>query len=165
MHIRQERPEDAQEIHLLTEAAFKETPYGVQNEARIVHALRSAGGLTLSLVAIEDGEIIGHAAFSPVKINGASSEWYGLGPVSVRPDRQRRGTGQALFRDGLQGLRSLQAAGCVVLGDPAYYGRFGFRSDPELTYGNVPPEYFQRLAFTTYVPRGEVSYHPGFDVL
>jgi putative acetyltransferase len=165
MHIRQERREDAREIHLLTEAAFKDAPHSGQNEARIVQALRSAGALTLSLVAIEDGEIIGHVAFSPVTINGASGDWYGLGPVSVRPDRQKRGIGQALIRDGLQGLLSLQAAGCVVLGDPAYYGRFGFRSDPELTYGNVPPAYFQRLTFTTDVPKGEVSYHPGFDVL
>jgi putative acetyltransferase len=57
----------------------------------------------------------------------------------------------------------MNAQGCVVLGDPVYYGRFGFVSDPNLRYGNVPPEYFQRLAFRNAVPKGEVSFHPGFD--
>jgi putative acetyltransferase len=57
----------------------------------------------------------------------------------------------------------MNAQGCVVLGDPLYYGRFGFISDPNLRYGNVPPEYFQRLAFSDEVPRGEVLFHPGFD--
>jgi putative acetyltransferase len=137
--------------------------YSSQTEKAIVDALRSAGALTLSLIAIEDGKIIGHVAFSPVTINGKTNGWYGLGPVSVWPNQQGRGIGQALIREGLNNLRDMNAQGCVVLGDPGYYSRFGFVSDPGLRYGDVPPEYFQRLGFTEIVPKGEVVFHPGFD--
>ena len=164
MHIRQERPEDAATIRVLTDAAFKGMPYSNQTEAKIIDALRAAGALTISLVAIQDGETVGHVAFSPVRIDGAAGDWYGLGPVSVRPDHQQRGIGQALIRDGLHRLQSMSAAGCVLLGDPAYYGRVGFESDPDLYYGDVPPGYFQRLTLNGSPPKGEVSFHPGFDV-
>ena len=133
-----------------------------QTEADIVEALRSDGALTVSLVAIQDDEIIGHVAFSPVVIVAAAGDWYGLGPVSVRPDRQGRGVGQALVRAGLERLGSLGAAGCVVLGDPDYYRRFGFESDPALYYGEAPASYFQRLILRGPAPRGEVLYHSGF---
>jgi putative acetyltransferase len=112
-------------------------PYGSQTEGAVVDALRSAGALILSLIAIEDGEIIGHVAFSPVAINGETNGWYGLGPVSVWPDRQGRGIGQALIRKGLDSLRDMNVQGCVVLGDPGYYSRFGFVSDPGLRYGGT----------------------------
>lgn len=163
MEIRSERPEDAIAIRAITDAAFKDMPHSDQTEAKIVDALRSSGALTLSLVAGQNGEIIGHAAFSPVRINGADLDWYGLGPVSVRPDQQRMGIGQLLIRAGLRQLQSIHAAGCVVLGDPTYYGRFGFESDPRLYYADAPAVYFQRLIFTGGAPVGEVSYHPAFD--
>lgn len=163
MEIRFEQPGDLVAIRALTSAAFQNAPHSSHTEAAIVDALRNAGALTLSLVAAEDGALVGHVAFSPVTINGETNGWHGLGPVSVRPDRQRQGIGQALIRTGLDQLRTMNAQGCVVLGDPVYYGRFGFVSDPYLRYGNVPPEYFQRLAFGNAVPKGEVSYHSGFD--
>jgi putative acetyltransferase len=164
MQIIQERPEDVATIRVVTDAAFKGMPHSSQTEAGIIDALRAAGALTISLVAIENGGIVGHIAFSPVRINAAAGDWYGLGPVSVRPDHQHRGIGQALIRDGLQRLQSMSAAGCVLLGDPAYYARFGFESDPDLRYGDAPPEYFQRLTLNGSPPKGEVSFHPGFDV-
>lgn len=163
MQIRPERPEDVETIRSLIVAAFREAPHSSQTEAAIVEALRAAGALTLSLVAVEVGAILGHVAFSPVTINGLSDGWHGLGPVSVRPDRQRAGIGQALIRAGLDHLRRMNSRGCVVLGDPGYYGRFGFTSDPDLRYGEIPPEYFQRLAFTNVLPRGAVAYHAAFD--
>jgi len=163
MQIRPERPEDIDTIRNLTAAAFKDMIYSSQTEAAIVDVLRSAGALTLSLVAIQENELVGHVAFSPVTINGEAKGWYGLGPVSVRPDRQRRGIGQALIRDGLNHLRRMDAQGCVVLGDPGYYSRFGFMSDPRLRYGDAPPEYFQCLGFTAAIPRGEVAYHSAFS--
>lgn len=163
MQIRPEHPDDIDTIRRLTTAAFKEMPYSSGTEAAIVDALRSAGALVLSIVAVQDGEIVGHVAFSPVSINGEAKGWYGLGPVSVWPARQGKGIGQALIRDGLSRLKAMNAQGCVVLGDPAYYGRFGFTSDPDLRYGDAPPEYFQRLAFTDAVPKGEVTFHAGFD--
>ena len=86
-----------------------------------------------------------------------------MGPVAVRPDRQRSGIGQALIRAGLERLRATGAQGCVVLGDPAYYVRFGFKSDPELRYGDAPAGYFQRLIFGGERSTGEVDYHPAFS--
>lgn len=162
MVIRPETAEDAAAIRALTAAAFKGLPHSSGTEAAIVDALRDAGALTLSLVAEEQGRIIGHVAFSPVTINGEAGRWFGLGPVSVEPAMQRRGIGQALIREGLERLRSAVAEGCVLLGDPAYYRRFGFVSDPKLRYGDVPPEYFQRLSFNGAEPEGEVAYHAGF---
>jgi putative acetyltransferase len=164
MKIRLEQPEDAAAIHALTTAAFKDAPYSDQTEARIVDALREAGALTLSLVAIEDGQIVGHAAFSPVRIDGRPGRWYGLGPVSVAPDRQREGIGSSLITDGLGRLRAMEAEGCVVFGNPGYYTRFGFASDPRLRYEDAPDGYFMRLVFIGPEPAGVVTYHAGFDV-
>src|ERR1700761_5292975 len=132
MQIRPERPEDARAISIVTEAAFKEAEHTSGTEARIVEALRAANALTVSLVAVEDDMIVGHVAFSPVSISDGSVGWFGLGPVSVTPPRQGQGIGQALVREGLGRLESAGAVGCVVLGDPDYYGRFGFEYDPDL---------------------------------
>jgi putative acetyltransferase len=163
VEIRLERPEDLSAIRTLTSSAFQNAPHSSGTESAIVDALRNAGALTISLVAVDEGVIVGHIAFSPVTINGAANGWYGLGPVSVLPDRQRSGIGQTLIRTGLEHLRRINAQGCVVLGEPAYYGRFGFVCDPNLLYSSAPPEYFQRLAFTGTLPKGEVSYHPCFN--
>ncbi|QRM30475.1 GNAT family N-acetyltransferase [Microvirga sp. VF16] len=163
MIVRPEMAEDAPAIRALTAAAFEGAPHSSGTEAAIVDALRDAGALTLSLVAETQGRIVGHVAFSPVTINGEAGRWFGLGPVSVEPAEQRRGIGQTLIREGLERLKALGAEGCVLLGDPAYYRRFGFVSDPKLRYGEVPPEYFQRLSFTGSEPEGEVAYHAGFD--
>lgn len=83
--------------------------------------------------------------------------------MSVAPARQRKGIGDALIRAGLARLEQQGAQGCVVLGDPRYYRRFGFVADPALRYAEVPPEYFQRLAFSGAAPAGVVTYHPAFD--
>ena len=163
MIIRTERDEDAPAIRVLTAAAFENAPHSSGTEAAIVDALRDAGALTLSLVAESEERIVGHVAFSPVTINGEAGRWFGLGPVSVDPTEQRRGTGQALIWDGLERRKAAGAEGCVLLGDPAYYRRFGLISDPKLRYGDVPPEYFQRLSFTGVEPEGEVAYHSGFN--
>lgn len=161
--IRPEKPDDAAQIRSLTTAAFAGAEHSDGTEAAIVDALRDASALTLSLVAEEGGEVIGHAAFSPVRIDAADCGWSGLGPVSVEPNRQGSGIGAALIREGLERLRQKGAQGCVVLGDPAYYSRFGFAGDPALTYPGVPAEYFQSLIFTGKPPCGEVTYHDGFN--
>ena len=164
MEIRAERPEDAEAIRQVTAAAFAPMPYSAGTEPRIVDALRDAGALTLSLVAEREGRVVGHIAFSPVLIDGQASGWYGLGPVSVAPALQRQGIGDALIREGLQRLKDLGAGGCVLLGDPGYYARFGFETDPRLTYAGGPAEDFQRLTLREPQPTGDVSYHPAFDV-
>lgn len=165
MQIRDERDEDAAAISRITAAAFATAPHSRGTEARIVETLRQAGALTLSLVATsDDGSIVGHIAFSPVRINGKPGRWYGLAPISVAPQMQRQGIGRALIREALARLAALDADGCALLGDPAYYGRFGFVSDPALTYGGEPSRYFQRLMLKGDPPKGDVSYHPAFDI-
>ncbi len=160
--LRPERPDDAAEIRRLTDAAFRDAPHGDGGEGALVDALRAASALTLSLVAEDGGALIGHVAFSPVTIAGAAGGWFGLGPVSVLPARQGEGIGGALIREGLARLKRDGGEGCVVLGDPAYYGRFGFRADGRLTLPGFPPHYFQSLCFGVEVPCGAVGYHPAF---
>ncbi|MBA8910851.1 GNAT family N-acetyltransferase [Aminobacter ciceronei] len=162
MYIRSERPADVDTIRALTRAAFADALHSSQTEAAIVDALRDAGALTLSLIAEDGGKILGHVAFSPVTVGGDAG-WYGLGPVSVWPDNQGKGIGQALIRLGLDALRGMGAKGCVLIGDPAYYSRFGFVADPAVTYDGLPPQYVQRLAFGDTVPGGEIVYHAGFE--
>jgi len=163
MQVRPERPEDASIIRALTTAAFEGRPFSDGTEAQVIDALRAAGALTLSLVATEGEDILGHVAFSPVTINGEAGDWYGLGPVSVWPDGQRQGMGQALIREGIRRLQARGAGGCVLLGDPAYYGRFGFEADPDLWCAGAPAGAFQRLILAGPRPRGEVRFHPAFD--
>jgi putative acetyltransferase len=163
MIIRDERTSDIDAIRAITTEAFMRMRYSSGTEAAIIDALRDADALSISLVAAKSDGIVGHIAFSPVTISGTLGKWYGLGPVSVRPDRQRNGIGGALIRTGLDRLKELEADGCVVVGNPRYYGRFGFASDPRLRYGAVPPEYFQRLAFNGTAPNGEVAFHVGFN--
>jgi putative acetyltransferase len=161
MLIRDEQPGDEDAIRQLVAAAFRDHPHSDQREHFLIDALRASSALTLSLVADEDGTPIGHIAFSPVKIGGVPQNWYGLGPVAVTPARQRSGIGQALVRAGLARLKST-AAGCVVLGDPAFYTRFGFKAHPQLTFAGAPPEYFLSLPFGPVVPAGTVEYHSSF---
>ena len=106
--------------------------------------------------------LVRHSQQSEAAIDGADYGWVGLGPVAVDPAMQRRGIGEALIRDGPTRVRSLGAAGCVVLGDPRDYARFGFAADLRLTYPGPPAAYFQSLAFDAADATGEVAYHPGF---
>lgn len=161
--IRLETSADAQAIEAVTACAFRNAPHTSHTEQHIVNALRRAGKLGISLVAEVDGSVIGHVAISPVSISDGVSGWFGLGPVSVLPQHQRRGVGSQLIREALRLLRDAGACGCVVLGEPAYYGRFGFRAEPNLVLAGVPPEYFQAVSFGSSKPRGTVMYHEAFN--
>jgi putative acetyltransferase len=160
--VRPERPGDESAIRQLIEAAFAGHPHSEGREASIVDHLRANRDLAQSLVADAECEIVGHVAFSPVAISDGSQGWFGLGPVSVKPNCQRKGIGSGLIREGLARLRRLGAAGCVVLGEPEYYGRFGFGHDAALAYSGPPPEYFLRLVWVGRVPAGEVRYAAAF---
>ena len=162
MIIRSETSLDIPEIQTLVANAFENAAHSDGTEGAIVEALRATGALTISLVAERDGVISGHIAFSPVEINGQSVDWYGLGPVAVKPDQQRQGVGTRLIEAGLDEIKALGARGCVVLGDPAYHGRFGFHPDTSLQFPGVPQEYFQRLAFSDDKRDGLVRYHSAF---
>lgn len=161
--IRDEHATDIAAIHALTAAAFLDAPHTSHTEQFIVDALRAAGVLTLSLVAVVDDDIVGHVAVSPVVVSDGSAGWFGLGPISVTPRLQRRGVGSLLMRAATERLRERDAAGCVLLGNPAYYGRFGFVATPELVLEGVPPEYFLALPFGPSSAHGRVTYHPAFD--
>lgn len=163
MLVRPETPADSPRIRELVTAAFKAVARSNQTEAAIVDALRRNDALTASLVVEHNGSIIGHVAFSPVAIDGRDVGWFGLGPVSVSGPHQRQGVGTALIEAGLTLLKQRGAAGCVVLGDPAYYSRFGFTSDHGLRLAGVPPRHFQSLAFSDAPARGEVTYHESFE--
>lgn len=121
--IRREIPEDIASIRYVNEQAFDQN-----GEAELVEKLRNRGVLTLSLVAVQDDEIVGHIAFSPVKVEAERSnfEAIALAPMAVLPAYQRRGVGSQLVRAGLEECRRLGHAMAVVLGHPDYYPRFGF---------------------------------------
>lgn len=160
--IREECAGDEVKIHALTEAAFRDMPFSTGDEQHLVDTLRSDGELALSLVAVISDRIVGHIAFSRVTIAGGSPDWNDLGPVSVRPEFQRKGIGSALVRQGIENLRGRGANGVVHLGSPQYYFRFGFVHDPKLQYPGPPPEYFQRLVLAGDPPTGKVSYPAAF---
>lgn len=162
--IRAERPGDEDVIHELTQAAFAPMSYSSGTEGAIIRALRASGELTLSLVAEENGEIIGHVAFSPVTIDGHYDDWFGLGPISVRADRQRQGIGHRLIREGIHQLKASGAKGCALVGDQAVYHGVGFVSDGQLTYEGIPDAYVQHLALSGHAPHGRLAFSSAFVV-
>ncbi|MBW7864966.1 MAG: N-acetyltransferase [Candidatus Hydrogenedentes bacterium] len=166
MFIRPETEQDHQAISDLVYAAFLNHPVhapgALPTEHTIVNGLRAAGALSLSLVAEESGEIVGHIAFSEVLIDGEKAGWYGLGPVAARPGCQRRGIGSALINQGIGALRERGARGIALVGDPGYYVRFGFAPDPELVLEGVPPEYFLVLSLAFPKAAGKVTFHAAF---
>jgi len=162
MLIRSEMPADHDAIHQLTWNAFRPMAFSEDTEADIIRALRADGDLTISLVAEDAGEIVGHVAFSPVKIDGIHDKWFGLGPISVSPGRQRQGIGKALIAAGLQLLDEQGAGGCALIGNPEVYSHAGFVSDGQLTYLDVDTKYVQRLVLRGPVPRGALSFAPAF---
>ena len=158
VHLRAEQHGDEKQIYALTTAAFLPMSYSSGTEAPIVDDLRKDEDLALSLVAIEDHVLVGHIAFSPVTTSAQNLNWYGLGPVSVHPEHQRRGIGAKLINEGLSIIKRRGAAGCALIGDPAYYSRFGFKSDPQLRYKNLDTKLVQYLAFGDEAPEGGLSF-------
>jgi putative acetyltransferase len=166
MRIRKEQPADVGDIRRVNELAF-----GRPQEAGLVDVLRSNGGLTLSMVAVDDDKVVGHIAFSPVMVesNDESFAAVGLGPMAVLPESQGRGIGSALVRAGLTSLRESRHLVVVVLGHPSYYPRFGFRRASE--YGirwqkGPADEAFMVLELAPQAlsgKHGAVSYRPEFD--
>lgn len=161
------RPEAAQDIDAIRDvniAAFRGHPYSQQTEHLIVAALRAARALELSLVAERRGRVVGHIAFSRATVGDPAGGWFLLGPVAVSPDCQRQGIGSALVAAGLDALRARHAKGCVLVGDHAYYGRFGFRTFPGLSYEGVPGEHVLGLPLAGDTPRGPIRAHAAFGI-
>jgi len=163
MIIRKEIQSDVGAISDITKAAFEHHPYSNNTEQFIINTLRAANALTISLVAEVDGKLVGHIAFSPVTFSDGSENWYGLGPISVEPDYQKQGVGTKLVNEGLRLLKDLGAAGCVLVGNPNYYERFGFKSPNGLKHEGVPQENFLALSFCNRIPAGVVQFHQAFS--
>lgn len=164
--IRLETPKDIADIFSVTHAAFKQ-----ENEARLVNNLRDAGVLSCSLVAEEEGSILGHLALSPVTIKDEDKthQGLGLGSISVSPSHQRKGIGQLLIRHWLEHYAKASDNLVILLGHPSYYPRFGFK--PSAPFGirweiQVPEENFMVLELRPNALdeiSGIVSYHPAFN--
>ncbi|MBS0056004.1 N-acetyltransferase [Yersinia sp. Marseille-Q3913] len=122
MLIRVEIPVDAPGIDALLRHSFESN-----DEAELVQQLREDGLLTLGIVATDDeGGVVGYAAFSPVEVGGEDRQWVALAPLAVDESLRRQGLAEKLVYEGLDSLNEFGYAAVVVLGDPAYYQRFGF---------------------------------------
>jgi putative acetyltransferase len=161
--IRPESTADHAAIYDLTKRAFAPMPYAGGDEQDLIEKLRDAGALALSLVAEEDGVIVGQVTFSPAFAADGSLGWYALGPVSAEPELKHQGIGGQLIRAGIEWLRKQDAAGCVLVGNPVYYSRFGFRLFPELAPQGHPAEFFQILPLRVAEPKAVIAFHPLFD--
>lgn len=162
MLIRDETAGDSPAIGRVVTTAMRMLPQATGTEAAIVEALRAAGALSLSVVAEENNVVIGHLAVSEARI-GAQDGWALIGPLAVMPSRHRRGIGTALMAEALRRLRET-CRGAVLVGDPAYYGRFGFRAFQGLTAGDLPPEVVLALPFGGEEPCGDLVLHPAFGL-
>lgn len=161
--FRDEAPGDEDAIFALTRDAFDGMPYADGSEPYIIDALRRDGDLTLSMVAFDEEGLAGHVAFSPLIAGDQREDWYGLGPISVRKDVQRRGLGRALINQGLERLRAIGARGCALIGDPNVYRGSGFIGDGRLSYQDLDRRFVQRIVFSGRAPAGELVFAPGFE--
>lgn len=138
VEIREQTSKDSGAVHALVEAAF-----GGTEEADLVDALIASGDAELALVMEAEARIVGHILFSRLRAPEGS---LALAPVSVAPDRQNGGIGSALIRDGIRRAQENRWGAVFVLGEAAYYGRFGFRTDAAAKFETAyPRDYFMAL--------------------
>jgi len=161
--VRNECPSDYDEISDVVAQSFLEAEFSSGIEAHTVLALRANSCLAISMVAEMDGEVVGYIAASPVLINKVDYGWYGLGPISVLPEYQNRGIGQQLIHEAVEKLKLKGAKGCVVIGDPCYYKRFGFKHVSCMRIAGANEEKFLVRSFLGALPTGFVTYNPVFS--
>lgn len=167
VEVRAESPDDWTAIAEVTSAAF-----GKEREARMIDAIRASDGFVpdLSLVAIEESEIVGHAMVSYVAMEDSGLRLLELGPVSVRPDSQGRGIGGELIREALRRADERNEPLVLVLGHPNYYPRFGFQRASEIgiipAEPNIPDDAYMAVRLKRYDPsiRGRVIFPPAYSV-
>jgi putative acetyltransferase len=167
MLIREEQAGDQAAIYAINEAAF-----GRPDEAQLVDRLRVHKAFITSLVAIEDGRLVGHALFTPVLLHtqsGTIAIVAGLGPVAVLPAYQNKGIGKALIETGIELCREAAYPAMIVLGHPSYYPRFGFQPASRFQIASadaeVPEDAFMALELKKGGIEGAAGvayYHPEF---
>lgn len=161
LQIREERPDDRAAIYEVTKLAFESMPFSDGDEQDLVDALRLSGALAISLVATKLDQVVGHIAFSPA--DSSTSGWYSLGPVSVLPTLQTQGIGKRLIGEGLERLRRRGAVGCILVGDPRYYSKFGFQLAPDHAPSRQPKEYFMVKSLSEEADQiPTIDFHPVF---
>ena len=165
--IRGEETRDIDQVRALNLAAFEGGP-----EAGLVDTLRRSCVDHVSLVADDNGRVVGHILFTPVIVEGAegSAEGMGLAPLAVLPGWQRQGIGSALVDRGLEMMRDRSAPFVVVLGHPGYYPRFGFELASshglKIQWPGVPDEAFMVIVYDAgALPQGGgiAKYRDEFD--
>ena len=155
MHIRREQISDLPGIRVVNEVAFKRL-----EEADLVDRLRQNCPESLSLVAVDQGRVVGHVLFTPVTLTGGGQSVAGMGlaPLAVLPERQGQGIGSRLVHGGLEILQERACPYVIVLGHADYYPRFGF--EPASRYGircqweNIPEDAFMVLIFDSAALKG-----------
>lgn len=160
--VRPERETDRHAIRDVTRQAFEGKSYADGNEHDLIDKLRQCAALRVSLVALDADELIGQISFSLATNAETSGDWYTLGPLAVRPDRQGQGVGGALIESGMKALVDVGAAGSVLTGDPGYYGRHGFQLSPSHCPVGEPAEYFMLRRLKVVEPAGRFAFHPAF---
>lgn len=160
--VREEQPGDEGAIRAMTLRAFEGHPYSDGDEADVIDRLRKDGDLLLSLVAVEDGEIVGQVTYSSARLSNGEAGWMVVGPVAVEPARHGEGIGRALMDAGETAMKARGAKGITVLGDPALYARFGYVQHTPLTLEGELGEYLQVKSFGAPIPAATLSYAPAF---
>lgn len=164
------RPETRQDLRSVE--AVAEMTFGRRLEVRMIESIRASDGYVpeLSLVAEDEetGALVGHIMLSYVELEGTGRCVLELGPLGVRPSRQRQGIGSQLVREALARADALGEPLVVVLGHPEYYPRFGFRPSRELgierPHRGIPEDAFMAVPLGAYDPalRGRIVFPPGF---
>lgn len=160
--IREERAGDEAAIHALTKRAFDGHPYSDGDEADVIDRLRKDGDLLLSLVAEDGDTIIGQVTYSTARLSNGEEGWMVIGPICVEPARQGEGIGRALMEVGESKMKARGAKGITVLGDPALYGKFGYRQNTPIQLKGELGEYLQVKSFGPPIPAATIGYAPAF---
>lgn len=163
MKIRPETSHDHGQIASLISEAFAKAPHSSGTEAEIVARLRKAGDLLLSLLAEQDGSLVGHVAVSAGAI-GVDENWRCIGPIAVRPSHQGKGFGAALMEEVLARAHDENAAGVALVGDPDYYRRFGFAPHHGVSVPGIPDHVVLLRPFGSAAPQGVLRFAPGFGI-
>jgi len=170
MLIRRETPADRAAIHTVHSEAFRREEGVTPIEAPLVDELRAEGDLInpLSLVAVRDGEVVGHVCCSRARVGDDTAAAVGLGPLGVLPAHQTAGVGSALMHAVVGAADALGHGLVVLLGEPAYYSRFGFVTASDLSIASPDPNwgrYFQARTLAAYEPSqaGAFEYAPAFS--